>query len=226
MESILHWDSALFLQLNGIHSAWWDTAMLFFTRKESWLPLYLVLIYLIIRNFKEKSWMVLVFFILGVVVSDQSCTIIKELVHRYRPGYDPAIRDVTHVVLRRGGEYGFPSSHAANTFFVTIFSWFLFRSRPAAIALLLWTLLVSYTRIYVGAHFPIDILAGWIIGLFTGWAFYRLLTWVEMKASGSRRRVKVKPLEIQQAGILVLVLATVTVTLLLTVYILHKYNFL
>jgi len=161
-----------------------------------------------------------------VVVSDQACTIIKELVHRYRPGYDPAIRDLTHIVLRKGGEFGFPSSHAANTIFVALFSWFLFHSRPATIALLFWALLVSYTRIYTGAHFPLDILAGWIIGLFTAWVFFRLLTWVEMKASGSRRRTKIKPLAPQQAGILLLVLATVTITLLLAVYILHKYNFL
>jgi undecaprenyl-diphosphatase len=226
MESLLRWDSAFFLQLNGLHNAWWDTAMLFFTRKESWLPLYLVLIYLIIRNFKGKSWLILVFFILGVVVADQACNIIKELVHRYRPGYDPAIRDMTHIVLRKGGEYGFPSSHAANTFFVVIFTWFLFRNRLLTTAFLLWALLVSYTRIYTGAHFPVDVFIGWIIGLFSGWLFYRLLTWVEMKASGGSRRTKLKALSGQQAGLLAMVLATVTATLLLAVYILHKYNFL
>jgi undecaprenyl-diphosphatase len=226
MESLLRWDSTLFLQLNGLHNAWWDTAMLFFTRKESWLPLYLILIYLIIRNFKGKSWLILVFFILGVVVTDQACNIIKELVHRYRPGYDPAIRDMTHIVLRKGGEFGFPSSHAANTFFVAIFTWFLFRNRLITGVLLLWALLVSYTRIYTGAHFPVDIIIGWIIGLFSGWLFFRLMAWVEMKASGSYRRAKLKALSGEQAGLLVVVLATVTATLLLTVYILHKYNFL
>jgi undecaprenyl-diphosphatase len=226
MELLLKWDSALFLQLNAMHSAWWDTAMLFFTRKESWLPLYLMLLILIIRNYKGKSWLLLIFLVLGLVVSDQVCNILKEIVERYRPGYDPSIKDLTHIVLRKGGEYGFPSSHAANTFFMMTFTGFLFRNRISLIMLLIWALLVSYSRIYVGAHFPLDILAGWTIGILTGWLFYKLMTWVETKATGSRRQAKVKPLPDIQAGLLTLVFVSVLLTLLTAVYILHKYNFL
>jgi len=226
MELLLKWDSALFLQLNAMHSPWWDTAMLFFTRKESWLPLYLMLLILIIRNYRGKSWLLLIFLILGLVVSDQVCNILKEIVERYRPGYDPAIKDLTHIVLRKGGEYGFPSSHAANTFFMMTFTGYIFRNRISLIMLLIWALLVSYSRIYVGAHFPLDILAGWTIGILTGWFFYRLMTWVETKATGSRRQAKVKPLPDIQAGLLALVFGSVLLTLLTAVYILHKYNFL
>jgi undecaprenyl-diphosphatase len=226
MESLLKLDSALFLHLNAMHSTWWDTAMLFFTRKESWLPFYLILLILIIRNFRGKSWLMLVFLVIGLVVSDQICNILKEIVQRYRPGYDPGIKDLTHIVLRKGGEYGFPSSHAANTFFTMTFTGYLFRNRISLIVLLIWSLLVSYSRIYVGAHFPLDILTGWILGIMTGWLFYRLMSWVETKATGSRRQAKVKPLPDPQAGLLALVFVSVLLTLLTAVYILHKYNFL
>jgi len=226
METLLSWDTGLFLKLNGLHSAWWDTAMLFFTRKESWLPLYLVLLILIIRNFRGKSWLILVFLLLGLVVSDQSCNLFKELVERLRPGYDPAIKNLTHIVLRKGGEFGFPSSHAANSFFVMVFTGYLFRNRLSLAILLIWALLVSYSRIYVGAHFPLDILGGWTVGILAGWSFYRLMNWVEMKASGSRRQVKFKPLPPTDAGILTLVFLSVVLTLLVAVYLLHKYQFL
>jgi undecaprenyl-diphosphatase len=200
--------------------------MLFFTRKESWLPLYLILVILIIRNFRGKSWLILIFLLLGLVVSDQLCNLIKELTERYRPGYDPSIKNLTHIVLRKGGEYGFPSSHAANSFFVMSFAAYLFRNRLSLAVLLIWALIVSYSRIYVGAHFPLDILGGWTIGLLMAWIFFRLMNWVEMRASGSRRKVKFKPLPAVDAGILALVFLTVVLTLLVAVYLLHKYQFL
>ena len=226
MDTLLQWDSSLFLKLNGMHTPWWDTAMLFVTRKETWLPVYLLLLFLIIREYKGKSWFILVFLILGLVVSDQACNIIKELVQRFRPGNDPAISDLTHIVLRKGGNYGFPSSHAANTFFVMTFTGYFFRNRLSLAMLLLWALLVSYSRIYVGAHYPVDILAGWLLGLFTGWLFFRLMLWVELKASGSRSRAKIRPLSDSGAGLLAVVMFTVILTLLVAVYLLHKYNFL
>jgi undecaprenyl-diphosphatase len=226
MEALLNWDSSLFLHLNRIHSAWWDTAMLFITRKESWLPLYLMLLFLIIRNYKGKSWLIVLFLLLGLVCCDQFCNVTKELVHRYRPGNDPVTGKLTHIVLRKGGDYGFPSSHAANTFYLMAFTGYLFRNRIGLIVMLAWALLVSYSRIYVGAHYPLDLLAGWVIGIAAGWGFYRLMNWVEMKASGGRRQVKIKALPDAQAGIFTLVFITVILTLLTTVYILHKYKFL
>jgi undecaprenyl-diphosphatase len=226
METILNWDTRIFLQLNGLNSGWWDTAMLFFTRKESWLPLYLLLLFLIIRNYRSKAWLILVFLLIGLVVSDQLSGIIKDIVQRYRPGYNPDIRNLTHIVLRKGGEYGFPSSHAANTFFVMTFTGYLFRNRYSFLIFLIWALLVSYSRIYVGAHFPLDILGGWIIGFTAGWLFYRLMIWVESRATGRRSGAINKSLSNPQAGLLTLVLGTVLLTLLCAVYILHKYNFL
>lgn len=225
-ESVLRFDEQLFLQINGVNSPWWDTAMLFFTRKESWLPLYLVLLWLIIRNYGRRSWLILIFLGIGLVVSDQGTGIIKEIVGRVRPGYNEHIQDLTHIVLRKGGTYGFPSSHAANTFFVLTFTGFLFRNRITFLVLLLWTLLVSYSRIYTGAHFMLDIAGGWIFGFLTGWLFYKLLTMAESKGKGKRKITREKPLPGNQAGIVALLFFTLVLSLLISVYILHKYDFL
>lgn len=224
-DALLRFDGQLFLQLNGHHTPWWDTAMLFFTRKESWLPLYLILIWLIVRNYGARSWYILVFLVIGLVVSDQGTGILKELVERPRPGYDPSVSSLTHIVLRKGGEFGFPSSHASNTFFVMVFTGLLFRNRLTLVSLFVWMLLVSFSRIYVGAHFPLDLAGGWLFGGLTGWGFYRLMLWGEARAGG-RRSARSKPLPPQQAGTLPIVLVTLILTLLTAVYILHKYDFL
>lgn len=226
LETLLRFDGRLFLQLNALHTPWWDTAMLFFTRKESWLPLYLLLIWLVVRNYGARSWYILVFMVIGLVVSDQGTGIIKELVGRPRPGHDPAVSSLTHIVLRKGGDFGFPSSHASNTFFVLVFTGYLFRNRLVFLTLLLWALLVSWSRIYVGAHFPLDLMGGWLFGALTGWGFYRLMVWGETRSARTRKAAKAKPLPAPQAGTIPLVLATLVLTLLTAVYILHKYDFL
>jgi len=225
-ESLLRFDEQLFLQINGIHSPWWDTAMLFFTRKESWLPLYLIVLWLIVRNYSRRSWLIVIFLAIGLVVSDKGTGIIKEITERLRPGYNEHISDITHIVLRKGGKYGFPSSHASNSFFLLAFTGYLFRNRITFLVLLLWALLVSYSRIYTGAHFPFDVAGGWLLGFTTGWIFYRLLLEAESKGRGKRRKPLKNPLPPGQAQALALVFFTLLFTLLTAVYILHKYDFL
>ncbi len=225
-DSLLRFDEQLFLQINGMNNPWWDTAMLFFTRKETWIPLYVALFWLIIRNYGRRSWLILIFLAIGVVVSDQGTGIIKEIIGRLRPGYNEQIGNLTHIVLRKGGTYGFPSTHAANTFFVLAFTGYLFRNRITFTVLLLWALLVSYSRIYTGAHFPLDIAAGWIFGLLTGWLFYRLLVIAELKGHVRRKPPREKQLPINHAWILGLLFFTLILSLLISVYILHKYDFL
>jgi undecaprenyl-diphosphatase len=170
IDSILQFDRNLFLLLNGMHSPWWDTAMLFITRKETWLLLYLMLIYVIIRNYERKSWIIILIMIAGIVFSDQVSTLIKEITQRYRPGHDPALEGLVHIVLRKGSLYGFVSSHASNTFFVLAFTAPLFRNKFSFLSLLTWALLVSYTRIYNGNHYPFDIIGG--LYLESVWGYY------------------------------------------------------
>ncbi|HOF55943.1 MAG TPA: phosphatase PAP2 family protein [Prolixibacteraceae bacterium] len=225
IESLLYFDEQLFLRLNGINSPWWDTAMLFITRKESWLPLYITVIWLIIRTYGKQSWFVLAFLVMGLVVSDQGTGILKEIVERARPGYDPDTAPLTHIVIHKGGEFGFPSSHASNTFFLLTFTALLFRNRYTFMIFLVWALLVSYSRIYTGVHFPLDIAGGWIFGIFTGWFFYRLLSWGASRRGG-RKTIGKKALPGKHALIAAVVFFTVSMTLLTMVFLLHKYDFL
>jgi undecaprenyl-diphosphatase len=227
IESISSFDRNLFLILNGLHTPWWDTVMLFFTRKETWLFLYLILILAIVRNYEKKSWVILLVLIAGVVFSDQVSTLIKEISQRYRPGHEPALDGLVHIVLRKGSLYGFFSSHASNTIFVLAFTAPLFRNRLSFFSLLVWVLLVSYSRIYNGNHYPLDIIAGWIFGIFTGLMFYRLLIFIETRffISGYPRFEKTR-LTPTNAGLIFLTVATIITTAFMTVYILHKYNYL
>lgn len=227
LEGLLKFDSNLFLELNGMNSPWWDTAMLFFTRKEIWLALYLVLMMVIIRTYKNKAWIIIFFLIIGLVASEQFSVLIKYSVQRLRPGYDPVIQNLTHIVLRRGGMYGFVSSHASNALYLLTFTTLLFRNRISYCAILIWALLLSYTRIYVGAHFPLDVLGGWVLGGVTGFLFFRLLMVVENRFFFNRNpRIGETRLSSQNAVLVLWIFVTIIITSLLTVYILHKYNYL
>ncbi len=227
IDSILQFDRNLFLLLNGMHSPWWDTAMLFFTRKETWLLLYLMLIYVITRNYERKSWVILLVMVAGIVFSDQLSTLIKEITQRYRPGHEPALEGLVHIVLRKGSLHGFFSSHASNTFFVLAFTAPLFRNRLSFAALLTWASLVSYSRIYNGNHYPLDVIAGLIFGIASGILFYRLLIFIETRFFISQfPRFEKTRLKQQNAGLIFLTFLTIAVTILLAVHILHKYNYL
>ncbi|MCD6354854.1 MAG: phospholipid phosphatase, partial [Prolixibacteraceae bacterium] len=114
LQKILELDKELFLFLNSFYNNFWDTVMLLITRKETWFPFYLVICLVFIKNYRSKSVLILLFLALSVVASDQISVLIKESVQRLRPVYCPEIENMVHNILRKGGLYGFVSSHAAN----------------------------------------------------------------------------------------------------------------
>ncbi|MGC1244076.1 MAG: phosphatase PAP2 family protein [Chryseosolibacter sp.] len=178
MEQILELDKRLFLELNGsYHNPWLDQLMMFLSSTGAWLPLYLFLLYLIIRHFKKDTWMVLLAIAFTIVLADQiTSSLMKPFFERLRPTHDPEIERLVHIVNHyRGGKYGFASSHAANTFGIATLMWLLFKNyRPWIGLLFLWALAVGFTRIYLGVHFPGDILVGDIVGFFSALASYFL----------------------------------------------------
>ena len=135
----------------------------------------IMLLYLIIKNNSFTDvLLVIVFFALTILIADQfSSSFCKPFFARYRPTHDPQIMYMVDVVRAyRGGNYGFISSHAANTFGAAMFFTLVFRHAPTGLLLFCWASLSSYTRIYLGVHFPIDILCGALCGLVSGTLFW------------------------------------------------------
>jgi undecaprenyl-diphosphatase len=148
--------------------------MVFISGKISWLPFYLVLIWFLIKERKKKIWVSLIIIALLVVATDQISVLIKDSVQRLRPCQDPSINSLVHIVKGCGGKFGFVSSHAANTFGIAMFFTLFFRHRWAGLFLMIWALFVSYSRIYLGVHFPGDVLGGAVLGVIFGFGFFYL----------------------------------------------------
>ena len=179
IQTISEWDKSAFLYLNGFHSDLMDYVMTLFTLTPTWILFYGVTLYVIIRKYGRKSVPVIISIFLVILLADQLSGLIKHSVMRLRPSNDPAVSPYAHVFFTSGGLYGFVSAHAANAFSFATFTAFLFRSRGYTIFILPWACLIAYTRIYLGVHYPGDILGGIILGVFIGWGIFRLLILVE-----------------------------------------------
>lgn len=161
-----------FLNFNGgmiLDNFWY-----WFSYKWTWVPVYLIIIYVLWRRKTNRShfFVMLLTAVLIVLLCDQIASgIIKPLAARLRPSHDPLIADALHYVNGyHGGKYGFVSSHAANTCGISIFLSTLFRRRIVYCLLALWVLMTCYSRIYLGVHFPGDILGGLVVGIVVGTA--------------------------------------------------------
>ena len=169
-------DQQLFLFLNSLNSPFWDKVMHAISSIVIWIPLYLaILIYLGFR-YKRKFIIILLFIILAVTLSDQiSVQLFKNLFLRLRPCHEPGLTGLVHLVNNEcGGLYGFVSSHAANSFNVALISLLFIRRRWFTVFILFWASVVGYSRIYLGVHYPGDVLCGAMLGALIGWAVYNL----------------------------------------------------
>lgn len=179
IETINQLDQSIFFFFNGIHNPFWDVVMTLFTQTATWGIFYFTLLFFIIRKYRMKAVVILILLALVIVVSDQFSVLIKETVKRLRPTHDPDIQHLVHNVYRKGGLYGYFSSHATNTFGVAMFTAKVFRNARYQVFIFLWAGLVSYTRIYLGVHYPFDILTGMVVGIGIGLLLYKLLMVIE-----------------------------------------------
>ena len=182
-QPIIDFDKQLLLMLNGSESLFLDSMVMTLTTAWTWVPLYISLLIIVIKNSDTSVRILLTIAAAGLCVllaGTIDDTIVKPLVGRWRPTRDPEIGLLVDIVDGyRGGDYGFFSAHAANTFSIAIFFSWLVRSRLLTVALVLWSLTNCWTRLYLGVHFPGDILVGlcWggLVGTGVYFLFYRYL---------------------------------------------------
>lgn len=227
LQNILELDKEVFLYLNNIHSDFWDTIMLMITRKEPWIPFYIVILFFLIKNYKIKALPIAIFLALTIVLSDQGSVFLKGSIMRLRPVHDPEIGELVHNVLRKGGLYGFVSSHAANGFAIFIFTSRLFKNKAYFFLLFFWAAIFSYSRIYSGVHYPLDILGGAILGWAIGELSFKILMIVENRFLIFRQPDIAKTqLSNAQFGIILLVFVVLIFTIFSVSSVLHHYGYL
>ncbi len=160
-------DTQAFLWLNSLHSAFFDPIMLWISGKNEWYPMYAIIIGALIWRYKNRSIAMLLTITLSVVVSDRVCSgFLKPFIQRLRPCHEPSLQKLVHLVGDCGGQFGFCSSHAANTFTLGTCLFLLLGKEFTSIKYFyVWAIIVSYSRIYVGVHYPLDVLAGAGIGV-------------------------------------------------------------
>ena len=191
IASLLTQDQSIFLFLNGMHSPWADVFFYWVSNRFVWIPFYAILAFFLIKKWRKKSIPIFIALILCVFLTDQSCNLIKHSVQRPRPSHDPVLSEQVHLVakpdgtLYKGGPYGFPSSHAANSMALAL--WVILylgeRRKWLIIGMLCWVLLVSYSRIYLGVHYPSDLLVGWILGACWALVLWRGEQWLQNSKS-------------------------------------------
>ena len=167
MEEIILEDKQAMIFLNNLGSSTFDPFWILVSEKWFWIPLYVIFLYFLYKNFNKKSlFYILLFVALGITASDQIANIFKFGFERLRPCHDPSLEGLLREV-KCGGKFGFYSAHSSNSFFVATYLTILLGKKIKQLPyfLFVWAATVAYSRVYLGMHFPGDIIVGAIMGI-------------------------------------------------------------
>ena len=178
LEQLLEYDTELFLYLNSLGTETWDWLWLLNTAKKTFVPLYALLLFLIYKKLGLKSLLLMVVVVAAMITfTDQFTNIVKRSVLRFRPCACEEIMDsIRYIAERCSTNRSFFSGHASNSMAAAVFGGLVLRPyfKNLIFILVLWSFIVAYSRIYVGVHFPIDIICGMAFGALSGFGFYKL----------------------------------------------------
>lgn len=189
IDRLIEFDKEILRFLNGLHFPWLDPVMLVLTETVAWIPLYLFMLYVVIKEYKRNSWVILLGLALTILLADQiTASLMKPYFARLRPSQEPSLQEWVHIVNGyKGGRFGFASSHAANTFGAATFFFLWLRNIKSWIHwLFVWAAFMTYTRIYLGVHYPGDVLVGAIVGVLCGWVSFKVSEWLKNWNDGKR----------------------------------------
>ena len=188
IEELLRYDTELFLFLNNLGSEPWDGFWRFVTEKYSSIPIYLVLLIIIYKKLGWKGTLVvLVSIALMITASDQLANLFKYNVQRPRPCRVEDLQQSMRFVADGCGRFGYFSAHASSSMAAAVFLGLLLKEsyRYLPFLLLFWAVVVAYSRIYLGVHYPLDIITGMCFGGLLGWLFYKLQVWGQQRFNAS-----------------------------------------
>ena len=178
-DTLLHIDTDLFRLINIQGSnAFFDILMPFFRNKYFWIPFYIFLLGLLVQQYKKRSWIIIAGVAVVIGLSDfTSSELIKKSVQRERPCQDELLSSYSNILVRCGTGYSMTSSHATNHMALAVFLFWALGQRFKKIRwpLILWAILVGYAQIYVGVHYPGDVLAGFVLGGIIGFCVYKVV---------------------------------------------------
>ena len=184
IEQLLQYDKDLFLFLNNLGSSTFDGLWLVITNKLTFIPLYAILLYLIYRHLGWKALLLLIVVIAAMITfTDQVTNLFKDGFQRPRPCRADGVENLMRYIAPRCGKYGFFSGHSSNSMAVAVFAGLLLRPyyKKLIFLLLFWSAVVAYSRIYVGVHYPIDIICGMLFGAIAGFSFYKFQIYLRSK---------------------------------------------
>ncbi|UAB81265.1 phosphatase PAP2 family protein [Marixanthomonas sp. SCSIO 43207] len=184
IEELVKYDTELFLFLNKLGNTSWDGFWRIVTEKWSSIPIYAVLLYLIYKHYGLKGTLIIfVSVALMITATDQLSNLFKHGIKRPRPCQVESLRETMRYVAERCGRYGYFSAHAASSMAAAVFlglslkKWYVY----LPFLLLFWSAVVAYSRIYLGVHYPLDIITGMLIGGLLGWGFYKFQIWAQRR---------------------------------------------